>query len=86
MERDEETNPDEFMKQNEPSKSISDFFSTENRTSNLEKFLAGCKVIEDSEEAAYHWPTENDPHIADVVEWEKKNMEMLFPNICKGRS
>ena len=60
---------------------VSQVFDMTDCTESLDQFMeTNSKPIQRSENY-YFWPTEIDPHAAEVVSWIKENAASLFPNV-----
>ena len=80
-----ETCAEKFIREAAVDGELGDVFGTGNRMEVLEKFLNGMRITGNGDGQAYYWPTEVDPHILDVVKWEKDNFEAIFPVIASEK-
>lgn len=71
----------EFMETKPTSTRLSDIFTTEDTTDNLNAFMNSTSKPKEQIKPIYFWPTEVDPHAADVVKWAEENTGLLFPKI-----
>jgi hypothetical protein len=74
------TDPIAFLKQNPPTRDLSDVFTTDNRSDQLREFVEDSRVVKEQEVPGYYWPCDINPHAAEVMEWQKQHIEELFPN------
>ena len=80
-----ETCAEKFVREAAVDGELGDAFGKGDRTELLHNFLKGMKIVDNGEGQAYYWPTEVDPHVSDVVKWEKENFDAIFPAIASEK-
>jgi hypothetical protein len=73
------TDPVAFLVANPPRGNLSDVFETDDRSEKLIKFVEESRTITEQDPPAYYWPSEVDPHAAEVMEWQRQHVRKLFP-------
>jgi hypothetical protein len=82
-----ELGPDEFLNRANSARSLSDLFGAEDTTEKLQSFLSHYSELKVQDPGGYYWPTEKDPHAAEVIQWQESNLARLLPNVweaCAG--
>lgn len=67
--------------QDVPMVDFTSFFSNEDTSQNLKKFLDSIGKEKKQDQINYFWPTEIDPNAHDVVNWAIDNSATVFPNL-----
>jgi hypothetical protein len=76
--------PREFLETAEATRNLSDVFGCEDTTEQLKHFLNHYCDLKDLDPPAYYWPTEKDPHTAEVLQWQEQNLAHLLPSVCES--
>lgn len=73
----------QFVIQDVPMVSFSSFFSDEDTTQNLKKFIGSIGKEKSQDDENYYWPTEIDPNAQEVITWAIDNTSSIFPNLTQ---
>lgn len=73
----------QFVIQDVPMVDFSSFFTDEDTTQNLNKFLESVGKEKKQDEVNYYWPTEIDPNAQEVIDWAIDNSSSIFPNLIR---
>lgn len=73
----------QFVIQDAPVVDLTSFFSEEDTTQNLQKFIDSIGKEKKQDEINYYWPTEIDPNAHEVIKWAIENSSSIFPNLVK---
>lgn len=68
-----------------PCKDISDFFTKDDLTQNLEHFIANLCLDKKIDSNSFRLPTEIDPHGAETTKYILENIDHLFPTIISSK-